>query len=94
MLFIRPTGGGKPMVYQVASILTNGVTLFISPLLALGSDQTHKLMSKTRTMSHVCSFHMDEMQLSSVELVAKALAVMRNPDSKGLVSFSVLSSAV
>ena len=43
MLIVRPTGGGKSLVYQVAGYLMKGITLFISPLLALASDQTRKL---------------------------------------------------
>ena len=38
MLLIRPTGAGKSLVYQVTSVLIRGVTLFISPLLALSSE--------------------------------------------------------
>ena len=43
MLIVRPTGGGKSLVYQVAGYLMKGITLFISPLLALASDQLRKL---------------------------------------------------
>ena len=43
MLVVRPTGGGKTLVYQVAGYMMKGITLFLSPLLVLASDQTNKL---------------------------------------------------
>ena len=43
MLLVRPTSGGKSLVYQVVSYMVKGITLFISPLLALAFDQTNKL---------------------------------------------------
>ena len=36
---IRPTGGGKSLLYQVLALYVKGVTLCITPILALGSDQ-------------------------------------------------------
>src|SRR5579884_1096137 len=39
VLGILPTGGGKSLVYQLASQLLPGVTLVVSPLLALMKDQ-------------------------------------------------------
>ena len=43
MLVIRPTGGGKSLIYQVAAIMIQGITIFISPLLVLASDQRRKI---------------------------------------------------
>ena len=36
---ILPTGSGKSVIYQVAGLLTNGITVVISPLIALIEDQ-------------------------------------------------------
>jgi ATP-dependent DNA helicase RecQ len=38
-LLISPTGSGKSAVYQLAGALTEGVTIIVSPLLALQEDQ-------------------------------------------------------
>jgi ATP-dependent DNA helicase RecQ len=39
VLLISPTGSGKSLSYQAAGVLIPGVTLVISPLLALQEDQ-------------------------------------------------------
>lgn len=38
-LTVLPTGAGKSAIYQIASLLTQGVTLVVSPLIALQQDQ-------------------------------------------------------
>ena len=43
VLLVSPTGSGKSLSYQVAGVLLEGVTLVISPLLALQQDQIQGL---------------------------------------------------
>src|SRR4051812_28375511 len=38
-LLVSPTGSGKSAVYQLAGALTEGITVVVSPLIALQEDQ-------------------------------------------------------
>jgi len=63
VLMILPTGGGKSLCYQLPTLLMHGVTVVVSPLLALMHDQVVALRSNDISAAMLSSMQtLDESQ--------------------------------
>ena len=69
VLMILPTGGGKSLCYQLPTLMLSGVTIVISPLLALMQDQVEALKA-----NNIASAMISSMQtLQDIKEIEKKL---------------------
>jgi ATP-dependent DNA helicase RecQ len=54
-LVVMPTGAGKSLIYQYVALQHPGLTLVISPLIALMKDQVDRLMGRGMTATYINS---------------------------------------
>ena len=55
MLVVAPTGGGKSLTYQLPAAVLDGMTLVISPLVALMEDQVRSLTARGIKATYLAS---------------------------------------
>ena len=60
VLAIMPTGGGKSLCFQLPALMRDGVTVVISPLIALMRDQVRALQEAGVTAGALTSGNTDE----------------------------------
>lgn len=72
LLCIQPTGYGKSLLYQLPSCLLGGITLVISPLLALMRDQIDQLTHRFHIAA--ASINSDQTEEENAEAHRKVLA--------------------
>ncbi len=67
VLTILPTGGGKSLCYQLPTLLMSGVTVVISPLIALMQDQIKALNDLNIPSSMINSSQSDEQNSHTLQ---------------------------
>jgi hypothetical protein len=72
-MIVMATGGGKSLCYQLPACLLGGVTVVISPLLALMKDQTEALLAKDIPAACINSSQTEKQNRTILETLVPAL---------------------
>jgi ATP-dependent DNA helicase RecQ len=72
VLAIMPTGGGKSLCFQLPAVLRDGVTLVVSPLIALMQDQVRQLRDNGVAATFINS------SLQGKEIFARTAGLLRD----------------
>jgi len=67
-MVIMPTGGGKSMCYQLPSLISDGLAIIISPLIALMKNQVDAIrtFNEQKSIAHVLNSSLSKTQINIV----------------------------
>ena len=93
-MLVAPTGGGKSLIYQLPSLLLEGTTLVVSPLIALMADQVSALEEQGIAATYLASTlpsdeirkRMAKMGAGEYDIVYVAPERLTFPGFRGLIS--------
>ena len=69
-LIVMPTGGGKSLCYQLPALALDGLTLVVSPLIALMKDQVDQLRALDMPVTYINSTLSPAEQQSRLDAIA------------------------
>ncbi len=99
-LVIMPTGGGKSLCYQLPALLLEGLTLVVSPLIALMQDQVDALRQLGAPAAYLNSTlsaadynaTVEQVKAGRLKLLYMAPETLRRPESLALLEQSRLQA--
>ena len=71
VLGVMPTGSGKSLCYQLPSLILEGATIVVSPLIALMQDQIDALQKKNISATHINSAVSRSEQQKRIKLLSQ-----------------------
>lgn len=75
-LAILPTGAGKSLCYQIPSLIFDGITIVISPLISLMKDQVHQLQNKIKAEYLNSALSFEEQQKIYYKLLKREIKLL------------------
>ncbi len=72
VLAVMPTGSGKSLLYQLPSLILPGLTVVVSPLIALIKDQIDKMVAKGVAVARIDSTLTVKQRREVDALIARA----------------------
>ena len=74
---LMPTGGGKSLCYQLPALLLDGVTIVVSPLIALMKDQVDALKANGIAAAHInSSLSYDKIRTVKLDLAENMISIL------------------